>query len=100
MVTSVRSLKFKNEGLTDSQVDEATSDIKQTPVPGKQSKFSRRFNLTGSGLTHLKGFDDEDSNSTPSTACGSSIGDFSTIKKVAHDDSQWIRKPAGLGILG
>ena len=71
----------------------------QTPVrqlectPLKSTKFSRRFNLTGTGLHRSDSQHSSDSGlQTPSTR-------HSSVRKSHDDDSQWIWPPQGLGPL-
>lgn len=64
-------------------------------ISSKLSKFSRRFNLSGNGLSLSF---DENRQGTPSTQA--SLYERSTIKKQSTDDNQWIKRPTGLGILG
>ena len=59
IIGSLRQLKYKND--TQSQIQSEQTSPKQTPnqFQGKTSKFSRRFNLTGNGLSCID--DDKDS---------------------------------------
>jgi len=77
-----------------------------------RSKFAKRFNMTGSGMSETNQ-DEVSSNlqarsqlGTPSTSAASmqSPSDHkaqvSNIKDTSGDESQWIKRPRGLGVLG
>ena len=97
-MTSSRQIPIqaRNKPQSDKKVPE-------TQAKGR-SKFSKRFNMTGNGMSQAD--DGGRSNlNTPSTSATSPQQDKprekpSGIKPVAGDLNQWIKKPQGLGVLG
>lgn len=66
----------------------------------QNSKFSRRFHMTGNGMSvAAQEFKEESSRiGTPSTQASASGTPASS--DGMGDMNQWIKKPAGLGVLG
>ena len=75
-----------------------------------RSKFAKRFNMTGSGMSQAaqsSGLGNRSQLGTPSTSAASMQSPIdskhlpgSSIQETKGDENQWIKKPRGLGVLG
>lgn len=97
-----RKSKIQSNTYKMPEEKKAYTSSRQIPLQQRAqqqpSKFSKRFNMTGSGMTSISQVLQEERTDTPSTQ----TSDHQTPEKQSHQDdlNQWIKMPSGLGLLG
>lgn len=81
---------------TDKLVSSRQIPVQTNKTQSQTSKFSKRFNLTGTGLSQVS--EQSSRISTPSTQMSSDVEQ--TVQKAQGDENQWIKRPSGIGTLG
>ena len=111
-ITSSRQIplnaRLEFSGAKNAAAAEATAIPAQNTGAKPRSKFSKRFNMTGSGMSQAdaSGLAVRSQLGTPSTSAASTQATSppdnrgSAIQEVKGDTNQWIKRPKGLGILG
>ena len=98
--------RLEFSGTKNAAAAEATAIPAQNTGAKPRSKFSKRFNMTGSGMSDASGLAERSQLGTPSTSAASTQATSppdnrgSAIQEVKGDQNQWIKRPKGLGILG